>query len=38
MTSYAIDMIFMTPSIFFELATGLWLLVKGVNVQVRENS
>jgi len=34
----AVSMIFMTPSIFFELAIGLWLLVKGVNVQVRENS
>ncbi len=32
-----VGMIFMTPSILFELAIGFWLIFKGINVQTQEN-
>ena len=32
-----ISMIFMTPSILFELIIGFWLIWKGINVQAQEN-
>ena len=32
-----VGMIFMTPSILFELAIGFWLIFKGINVQAQEN-
>lgn len=38
MTSYAIDMIFMTPGILFELLIGFWLIFKGINAQPQDNS
>ena len=28
-----VGMIFMTPSILFELTIGLWLLIKGIRVR-----
>ena len=32
-----VGMIFMTPSILFELTIGFWLIFKGINVQAKEN-
>ena len=33
----AISMILMTPSILFELTIGIWLLIKGINIQLQDN-
>jgi hypothetical protein len=33
-----VGMIFMTPSILFELTIGFWLILKGINVHARDNS
>jgi hypothetical protein len=32
-----ISMIFMAPSILFELTIGFWLIFKGINIQAKEN-
>jgi hypothetical protein len=33
-----VSMIFMAPSILFELTIGFWLIFKGINVQAQENA
>jgi hypothetical protein len=33
-----VSMIFMTPSILFELTIGFWFIFKGINIQTQDNS